>query len=565
MAFRLVPGPVFAYEWLRVSRRRRIYALRSAFVAVLLAGMASVWQSWDAGADGLDRRRLAWFGSSLYATLANLELTLVLLLAPAATAGSVCRDKTSGSLLLEMATGLADSEIVLGRLAAGLLPVVGLVLAAQPVLMLTTLLGGVDPIQPLRAFVVTLATAVLAGSLGFTLSIRGAKPHAVLGLSYAILVAWLIFPSVIGGILGLAFPGTVLVGLAIPLFAMQPYIVIADWSDFFPTNPLAATTLSLAWSVLGTTALIRYSIRTVRPAALDHRAEVRTPTPAEVNRAARRRRRGPLRLLREPSLDADPVLWREWRRLHASSWDHALWRAYNAITLFLFGVTVVWVIGALGLPAGDFSPFAAFVTSVLGLLLLNVRAAASLSEEAAQGNLDVLLATPLSTAEILGGKWWATYRLTVFVAAGPAAIGAVACLHTGLWLQLGAYAALIAAYAASATSLGLATAVWAGGTSRAPAWSAGAFLAASVGWLFVSFGLFGRLGNLESGTDLGSPVYGPLLGMALLSGHAPTAYFVEMSCGLVAWTPIHLLASRMLFRAACRSVPRRLGRMAARD
>ena len=55
----------------------------------------------------------------------GVELTLVMLAAPAATAGAICVDRARGTLAHMLATDLSDPEIVLGKLAARLLPVLG--------------------------------------------------------------------------------------------------------------------------------------------------------------------------------------------------------------------------------------------------------------------------------------------------------------------------------------------------------------------------------------------------------------------------------------------------------
>ena len=73
------------------------------------------------------------------------QLALVLLAAPAATAGAICLDKARGTLAHVMVTDLSDPEVVLGKLGARLVPVLNLVACALPVAALGTLLGGIDP------------------------------------------------------------------------------------------------------------------------------------------------------------------------------------------------------------------------------------------------------------------------------------------------------------------------------------------------------------------------------------------------------------------------------------
>src|SRR5579871_6183697 len=149
MPTRLGPGPVFVYEWLTTSRRWQSYALRAGFVGLILLGMALIWYNeWArAGrAEVVSIRDLARFGESMFRLIVSMELSLVLLAAPAATAGAVCLDKARGTLDHMLATDLSDAEIVLGKLGVRLVPVLGLIACVLPVMALASLLGGIDPL-----------------------------------------------------------------------------------------------------------------------------------------------------------------------------------------------------------------------------------------------------------------------------------------------------------------------------------------------------------------------------------------------------------------------------------
>ena len=84
--------------------------------------------------------------STYFYGLIGVELTLVMLAAPAATAGAICLDRARGTLAHMLMTDLSDPEIVLGKLAARLMPVMGLVACSWPVMAMCALLGGIDPI-----------------------------------------------------------------------------------------------------------------------------------------------------------------------------------------------------------------------------------------------------------------------------------------------------------------------------------------------------------------------------------------------------------------------------------
>src|SRR5215469_11210210 len=185
-------GPVFAYEWLMASRRWQGYALRSLLVLLLFLGLSAAWMEGGAGTEELTIQKQAEIGQQFYAVTTIILLGLVGLAAPAATAGAVCLDKARGNLTLLFTTDLTDAEIVLGKLAARLVPVLGLIACAAPVLALATLLGGVDPTMPTGAILVCLACAVFGCTLALTLSVWGRKTHEVLLATFAFGILYLL-------------------------------------------------------------------------------------------------------------------------------------------------------------------------------------------------------------------------------------------------------------------------------------------------------------------------------------------------------------------------------------
>ena len=75
-----------------------------------------------------------------------------MLAAPAATAGAICLDRSRGTLEHLMTTDLSDAEIVLGKLAARLMPVLGLVACCLPVLAISRSWAGSMPLALALAF-----------------------------------------------------------------------------------------------------------------------------------------------------------------------------------------------------------------------------------------------------------------------------------------------------------------------------------------------------------------------------------------------------------------------------
>src|SRR5205814_1089361 len=149
---------------------------------LLLGAMAPVWYAWP----GATIARQAQMGKVFYQWTAMILLGLVGLAAPAATAGAICQDKARGSLALLFATELSDAEIVLGKLAARLVPVLGMILCVAPVLAIATLFGGIDPVALIGALLAVLACAIFGCSLALTLSVWGKKTHEVLMATYVL-------------------------------------------------------------------------------------------------------------------------------------------------------------------------------------------------------------------------------------------------------------------------------------------------------------------------------------------------------------------------------------------
>src|SRR5438132_4733439 len=181
MRFRWGLGPVFYYEWVTASRRWQMYAVRSLFVTVLLAALTIVWwrelahvRTWQ----GLES--YARVGTTFCTILLTTLFALVVMLSPTVSAGAVCQDKARGPLFHLFTTDLSDAEIVLGKLMARLLPLVGLIACSVPVLFLSTLFGGIELRPLIGSFLILLAIAILGCSLSLVLSMWAKRAYEVL-------------------------------------------------------------------------------------------------------------------------------------------------------------------------------------------------------------------------------------------------------------------------------------------------------------------------------------------------------------------------------------------------
>ena len=220
-----------------------------------------------------------------------------------------------------------------------------------------------------------------------------------------------------------------------------------------------------------------------------------------------------MRQLPGPSLDGNPVLWREWHRSRPSRWLTILVVLLGGSTGIACVVGAVWA-WANGLhdARSDLPVVAGLCGMVLqlifGLLMLSAVAPMSMSEERQRGSLDLLAATTLSTPTIVLGKWLGMLRPVLVLAIAPGVMGfalATAFKHPApppvppappryteelsrgeLLYGASLLVATILVHGAMIASVGLALATWIRRQARAIALSVGFAVMVGAGWpIFV--------------------------------------------------------------------------------
>jgi ABC-type transport system involved in multi-copper enzyme maturation permease subunit len=578
MAMRWGLGPVFVCEWLVASRRWQMYAVRALVVAALLGALSFDWATElrdhqrQNPQQPLGYKDYSRIGESFFGVIVGTQLALILLAAPGATAGAVCLDKLRGNLLHLLVTDLSVGEIILGKLAARLLPVVGLVACSVPVLMIGTLLGGMDPYAVLGAYVVMLGVGVFGTALALLLSIWGRKPHEVLLVAYVIEVLWLLVHPIWWTINVVLFKAGSVPDWVRDLnpFAMAfaPYSRpnTVEWEEY------ARFLLATCGAALACTLLAAVSVRplTIRQGAV-------TARPRTLS--ARARRRG------GPLLDRNPLLWYEWHRKRPSRWVRVIWAVYALGALGGSGLVVYALFSAGRL--SDEAILVNIMQVTIGLLFVGIGAVTALTEERVRGNLDVLLATPLSTRSIVWAKWRVAFRPGVRLAVLPTLLIALIVAKRGLWIVPPAYPhdlrawllacvwsdwsliamlpALILAYGVFLTSLGLALATWVARTGRAIGCWVSLYVLLCIGWpALVAFLSDGRGGGVEQVCPaLASPIFGSGVLTEIVGRRAPDRAGEILTLGTwsAVWTLVLLGAGMVLYFATLLTFDRCLGRM----
>jgi ABC-type transport system involved in multi-copper enzyme maturation permease subunit len=465
-------GPVFAFECIAAARRWLLYAGRVSFVGMLMIGLWGIWAPSEQTFRNLDA--LAEVAKQFFVAVVSIQFAVVLLVAPAATAGALCVDKSRGVLHHVFVTDLSAREIVLGKLGSRLAALLMLMACGLPVLALSGLLGGIDLVAVLGAYLVTLGVGVLGCALALTFSVWARKPHQALLPTYAVLGIWA----------GTA-PGLILFGGLGPPPTWSPEDWVVMLSNpilcmFAPELDPTQNLLGVQAAFLGVTSLLALGLMNL--AAVN----VRRVALGQASRPARRERPGGagrlVALLPGPPLDGNPVLWREWHRKRPTRWTGRLWTLYACVSF----LASAWVILEFYVaPSWSDAQFAGLVNGwevAIGLLLLSISAPLALAEERERGSLDVIMATALPTRTIVWGKWLGAYATVPRLAILPIWVTTALVMVTGSWSHLVLLIGLIFAPAAVITSLGLALATLIPRTGRAVAVSVLAYVMMTAGW-----------------------------------------------------------------------------------
>ena len=381
------------------------------------------------------------------------------------------------------------------------------------------------------------------------LSVWGRKTHEVLMVTYLILVIWLSSPLLVE-LLALA-PG-VPRPLSVPPAVLDvvngtnPFMLV--YAPYNTPGKIGMLTfmlfllVCLCFSAL-LTALAAYRVRAV---ALRQAGQG----------SVARRRRWALRLSRPawlprlpgPSLDGNPVLWREWQRYKPSRFLRVAWVLYTAMGLTGFAVALTTGLPNSRMQAEVIVGMSVFQVAV-GLLLLSVNASTGLAEERARGSIDVLLSTPLSTLSIVIGKWWGAFRLAPHVIFWPACLAAILLWNGGSWFGYILLLVLLLAYCVVIASLGLAVATWVSRLGRAVAICVTVVVGFAVGWMFLIMSMFSPD---YKGIPLimGSPLYGSAAATSIVStaSHIVGGEPRYKVAGAILWTCIHGSTAAFLLR-----------------
>jgi hypothetical protein len=395
MAFEL--GPVLRFESRRVARRKGWYALRIS-VALAALGIITLFHFafvWNVRYGTSPARAKQFLMPTFVGFLVLLHLATAMLVAPVEAASAFSRSRVRPLYSILLVTEISARRIVWETFAACLMPVCWLWLSLIPIDAFAISWWGVDPEQIAMIEEVTIGSILVCVAATAALSLWSKQAFLPLIVVYALSGAWLLGPDFLSN--SPFSPSWIA--------RASPFMLLVRKTNGTGPTTLSDTTLFAGVATLLAIILLEITVASFRRVVL---------RPATARRRARFARLRQLATasslwLPAPSLDDNPVLWREWWRTRSSLGIRAFWLLYflAAAAATVLCVHAFWS----GQKIPDLVAVVGYEIGV-GLLAVTVRSALIWSDEKTGGRegLDLLLATPLSATTILMGKWWSAYR-----------------------------------------------------------------------------------------------------------------------------------------------------------
>jgi ABC-type transport system involved in multi-copper enzyme maturation permease subunit len=357
-------GAVIVRELRAESRRAANYWLRVVAAGTLIFVFASIMLTSQLNPSTL--------GAALFIRLNQTLLFAFWILVPLMTADCVSREKREGTLGLLFLTPLTVLDVIAGKAAIHVLRALTLFLAAMPVLGLPLVLGGVDWRWVLLA-AVGQANAVLLGiAAGIYASTRGGSTIQVMVLA----------EGCAAGLAAISIFGTILLAFIVPGRGMG-----FTWLMGFVGTSIAC---SLILFVL----ILAASVRRLQETWQEESAAPEQPRWVKLFSNSDFWQSF-FRWDTSRTLDRNPVAW-----LQEYSWTARLTK-WGWVVLVLLAEFVV-LTNDVSYRSPLWQPL---VVVALGLGVA-FSAVGSFRREQETGLLELLLVTPLSVRQFIGGRFW---------------------------------------------------------------------------------------------------------------------------------------------------------------
>lgn len=455
-------GPVLRYDLVCTARRTRYFVMRFFFALLLFLTLYVFYvkQLGSVNVERVSRQRLVDFAQIFSYAYLVIQYFLVLLITPAYVGTAIAEEKERRTLEFLLATDLHSQEIIFGKLASRVGNIVMFLLGGLPVLSFVQFFGGIDPDLLLYGFIATLITVLSVAAVSIACSVQARHSREGIIRSYLIVVSYFIFGFLLSWLImflkglsgGLGATGNLVddVWFVQGICYFTEYYLAGDAFHaaylYFSSSILPGvaftswTGIRLASSI---TDLIRnyllfhgiiailcllYSIVYLRRIFVQQMyGDVRK---RNGTKSLSRKSNVPVTVILEQkparvrgirwSLgNWQPMIWKEWlvpRQLHRSLMMKLI--TGFSWACFLFPVVVIFIMAQnrsslnwsiLSDSMNIYIRIAGTVCMCLMLLGTGIRAANSCTVERDKQTLESLLLTPLTTFEIIFGKWFGAW------------------------------------------------------------------------------------------------------------------------------------------------------------
>lgn len=398
-------GPIFNREATVVPKRTKTYLMRGVYVLSLFLLMCTGYLVLDGSRSMSTAADAARFGGWMFTILAPLQLLVLSSLAAVGAASSVAQEKDRRTLILLLLTRLSGFEVVVGKLSATLLAPLSMLLCALPLFLTLPLLGGVSPQQVGGVFAVTMATVVLAGSIGTVVGMWREKTFQAIALTVLLMLMYVSVGEVVAGLPGI--PEAAALSLSPP----QALFAVSSPMASLSNQTALGVTLFVALTVVFSLIVIAVGVLKVRVWNPSREVRLRAPDPETSEEADAEAAPSSWKIRAPRRVWTNPILWRE-----ICTWAYGrkvVVIRFAFLLLFLMTATVIYLqiqSGAAMEPAariGRALPLVTLPLAILGvisLVLVNALAVNAVTGERDGLALDLLLVTDISPREFVFGK-----------------------------------------------------------------------------------------------------------------------------------------------------------------
>ena len=410
-------GPIFRVEMVSTARRKRYFALRVLYAALILLVL---WTSYEStisrsfGNSGTSIQQGTRLASTFFISFSWLQMLTILTIGPALAVGTIAEERERRTIEYLFATDLANHEIVLGKTVARLMLLGKLVLVGLPILFLFRLLGGIPTKLLLTTFLLAGSSAVMITALSLCVSVWSSRARDATVRVYLLLAALFFLPMILNAFGRTGIGANPLWRVVVAPVVDACLVINPMWALGTSMGNVSAIGLgldmsvvlwSVGWQLVVSIGALFWATAAVR------RVHLGDATRGEVKPKRSWNYRFPSW---RPALGSRPMIWKE---MFAGTAQTRLGIvgsvALTLILLTVLGGTIYAFIEFTFFQrsnrVNEFLGYLSGLTGFLGsgmLLLLAARAAGLVTSEKERDCWMSLLATPLSGHEIMTGKMW---------------------------------------------------------------------------------------------------------------------------------------------------------------